>query len=56
MIEKTPAQFEQITKVTCDCCGEDIKVNFGSIEDHMKIGGYQNDKILEVVVCIKCME
>ena len=56
MIEKTPAQFERITKAICDCCGEDIKVNFGSLGDHMKIGGYQNGKILEAVVCIKCME
>lgn len=56
MIKKNEAQFEQITSATCDCCNQTIKVTWGNLEDHMKIGGYQNGKILEAVVCIKCME
>jgi len=56
MIEKTPAQFEQVKGATCDCCGEKIKANWGNLEDHLLIGGYHNGKILEAIVCIKCME
>lgn len=56
MINKSNTQFEQIISATCDCCNQTIKVNFGSIEDHMKIGGYQDGKILEAIVCIQCME
>lgn len=56
MIHKTEAQQEFITGATCDCCGQPIKANFGHLEDHMTIGGYHNGKLLEAVVCIKCME
>jgi hypothetical protein len=56
MINKSNTQFEQVISATCDCCNESIKVNYGSIEDHVKIGGYQNGQILEAIVCIKCME
>lgn len=56
MISRTSPQPEIITKVTCDCCGNDITFQFRNIGDHMSIGGYQDGKILEAIVCIKCME
>lgn len=56
MIQKTNTQFENIVSANCDCCGEPIKVQFGRIDDHMSIGGYKDGKILEAIVCIKCME
>jgi len=56
MIEKREAQFEQIVGATCDCCGDKIKANFGNLEDHLLIGGYSKSKILEAIVCIKCMD
>ncbi|MEK6829040.1 MAG: hypothetical protein AABY15_02855 [Nanoarchaeota archaeon] len=57
MIEKTEAQFEHIKKATCDSCGENIPLNVvGQLPDHVKIGGHHEGKLLEAIVCIKCME
>lgn len=56
MIEKTPAELEKITGAKCDCCGSNIPVVFGQLGDHLKIGGYHNGKLLEAIVCIKCMK
>lgn len=56
MIKKTEAQFEQIVSANCDCCGGKIDVNFGNLTDHLAIGGYRDGKLLEAVVCIKCMD
>ena len=58
MIKKTEATFERITGATCDCCGNDIPFmnKYNGLDDHLTIGGRHNGKILEAVVCIKCME
>lgn len=60
MIKIKPAERERIMEARCDICGHDIP-NRGScfedmLEDHMIIGGYQDGKTLEAIVCIKCME
>lgn len=55
MIHKTPTQFEQITSAECDSCGEKIPVNFGELTAHVKIGGHHEGKLLDAIVCIKCM-
>lgn len=55
MITRIPAHPEVIKSATCDCCGRDIKNNFGHLEDHMEIGGYQDGKLLEAIVCIPCV-
>lgn len=54
-VTKTEQQFEQVVRAECDNCGCDIKVQFGHMEDHMKIGGYHDGKLLEAVVCVPCM-
>lgn len=56
MIKKTDAQIEHITEAICDCCGQNIPVNFGHISDHLRIGGYSQGKLLDAIVCIKCMD
>lgn len=56
MIKKTDFQSEHITSATCDCCGKDMLDRMGFMGDHMTIGGHQNSKHLEAVVCIQCME
>jgi hypothetical protein len=56
MITKRPAQFEEIEKATCDCCGREIKVAFGHLDDHLAIGGYEDGKLLEAIVCIPCVK
>lgn len=56
MIKKTEAQFEQIVSANCDCCGGKIDVNFGDLGDHVSIGGHKNGKLLEAIVCIKCLD
>lgn len=59
MIRRQYATEERILGATCDCCGADIKLNRyygGGLDDHLMIGGFQGGKILEAIVCIKCME
>lgn len=56
MIKKTETQFEHVQSAECDCCGKSIQVNYGRISDHLSIGGYQDGKLLEAIVCIPCVE
>lgn len=57
MIKKKENTFDEIISATCDCCGNEIKKNFlNQLEDHMIIGGRQDGKVLDAVVCIPCME
>lgn len=56
MIKKNKISYDEILEATCDCCGKQLKLDLlGRVEDHMTIGGYQNGKILEAVVCVPCM-
>ncbi len=56
MIKKSENQFEQIQSAECDCCGKGIEVNLGNLTDHLRIGGYQDGKLLDAIVCIPCVE
>lgn len=57
MIKKEPAQFERITEANCDCCGNEIQTIYGGLtEDHLIFSGWQKGKILNAIICIKCME
>lgn len=56
MIKKTQFASEHIAEAICDCCGKNMLSKFHGLGDHMTIGGYQNGKHLEAVVCIPCME
>lgn len=56
MIKTQSSQSEKILEATCDCCGNQIPVQFGNLTDHLRIGGYHDGKLLDAIVCIKCME
>ncbi len=58
MIHRTNFKHVEITSADCDCCGRPIKKTGwqDSLEDHLIIGGYENGKLLEAIVCIPCMK
>lgn len=56
MIKRQSSQEERILEATCDCCGTNIMDMYGRLNDHLKIGGYRDRKLLEAIVCIKCMD
>jgi hypothetical protein len=56
-VERTETMFSRIKSATCDCCGEDIKLNIvGELPDHVEIGGYRDRLLLSAIVCTKCMD
>ena len=57
-IEKSKEMFERITGAKCDCCGEDMPVNRfnGTLPEHMILSGYKGNKILEAIICKKCVD
>lgn len=56
MIKKQPFYGERTLSAYCDCCEVDIMDKYGRLEDHVKIEGYRDGKLLEAVVCIKCVD
>jgi len=56
MIKTKQPQLEQMIEATCDSCGNQIPIQFGNLADHLRIGGHHNGKLLDGIVCIKCME
>jgi hypothetical protein len=56
-VERTEAMFSRVKSATCDCCGENIKLNIiGELPDHLEIGGYRDGLLLNAIVCTKCMD
>ena len=56
-VERTETMFSRIKSATCDCCGEDIKLNIiGELPDHVEISGYRDGLLLSAIVCTKCMD
>jgi hypothetical protein len=56
-VERTETIFSIIKSATCDCCGEEIKLNIiGELPDHVEIGGYREGLLLSAIVCTKCMD
>lgn len=56
MIKKQSYQDDKIIEAKCDCCDEKISIKYGYIDDHLELSGYKNGKLIEAIVCIKCME
>lgn len=56
-VERTETMFSRIKSATCDCCGENIKLNMiGELPDHLGIGGYRDGLLLSAIVCTSCMD
>lgn len=56
MIKRKEISFDEVLEANCDCCGESIPHQFGRLGEHLLLSGYHNGKLLEAVVCIKCMK